>query len=866
MCFGTLTVSSQTPNFHKLLSLDDPVITMEQEMTSDSNYVNVGWYHPGQINSTPNLYDRAYLMKIDAQFQSMWAKTYVHLAELNAYDKIEMHALDIREISGGDFIICGGIRYNGPVPTHNAYLMKTDANGNVIWFKTYFFDGRLTSVVETTNGGFAACGYIDLPNGNEEARLIRTDNIGNLIWIKTITQSYGPGQQSAYRDMLYYAPDIYVAAGNINTTLDSCGIYTTSDYLVTVIDETTGGSGIYSFSLGQISNQQFNNVSEFANTITRNGQGNLIIGGHVVNSNFTNPCGNLVTQNATITKIDMLGNILFTYQYDINGDDMGRDIIVNSLFNEYVLVGGTEDEAFMLGVDPSGNSTFLERYQYLPISIATSVEEDFNGRYMFVGNTPGLDMVNNDVYLVERNPARDTACYDLIAQPIRSALPLPKFFPDEVDLNLIQGNMPIIAVSIPVIDSILCDTIQTPCLPPIAVDDSALICSDTIHCLAVLPNDMCINSCTIRVVTPPMNGVVTSIDQVNGAICYDPNTGFIGTDVLAYELCDACGCDTTSIFINVEGLPTTSFTWSVSGQKATFTNTSTGSYHTVLWYYGDNIGSFAYSPSHTYSDVGDYEVCLTMYSDCGSTTYCDTITIPCPSDIYESNDTLADAYSVSLPFASGKNAWLCDGDEDWFEFYGNKFKKKVKAKLQGLPENYDLEMYTASGTLLTSSTNSGTTDETITYTLSENGYYYIRVFAPDGDFSRDYYSLTINAYAVVPPESIKNPFSLSSLLSVRLPYTSTGEVDDLVNITSIDAYPNPADDKVDLRIESSINQDIQIKLVDMYGRSIISETHPVSEGRLNLIHVNTQNIAAGTYIIHVMGSDWKGTGKLIITH
>ena len=61
---------------------------------------------------------------------------------------------------------------------------------------------------------------------------------------------------------------------------------------------------------------------------------------------------------------------------------------------------------------------------------------------------------------------------------------------------------------------------------------------------------------------------------------------------------------------------------------ATFTNTSTGNYSGIYWYFGDGSTSTQSNPVHTYSP-GIYSVCLTVFDSLTScqSTFCDTLVI-----------------------------------------------------------------------------------------------------------------------------------------------------------------------------------------------------------------------------------------------
>ena len=89
----------------------------------------------------------------------------------------------------------------------------------------------------------------------------------------------------------------------------------------------------------------------------------------------------------------------------------------------------------------------------------------------------------------------------------------------------------------------------TPTVVPVAVNDSAATPRNTPVTIDVLSNDTPNGATTPNVVTTPQNG--TAVVNPNGTIEYTPNTGFKGVDTFVYELCNADGCATATVSIEV---------------------------------------------------------------------------------------------------------------------------------------------------------------------------------------------------------------------------------------------------------------------------------------------------------------------------
>ena len=88
----------------------------------------------------------------------------------------------------------------------------------------------------------------------------------------------------------------------------------------------------------------------------------------------------------------------------------------------------------------------------------------------------------------------------------------------------------------------------TPTVAPIAADDRVETTRNTPVTIDVLANDTP-NGATPTVVTTPLNG--TAVVNTDGTIEYTPRTGFKGVDTLVYELCNAGGCATATVSIEV---------------------------------------------------------------------------------------------------------------------------------------------------------------------------------------------------------------------------------------------------------------------------------------------------------------------------
>lgn len=92
--------------------------------------------------------------------------------------------------------------------------------------------------------------------------------------------------------------------------------------------------------------------------------------------------------------------------------------------------------------------------------------------------------------------------------------------------------------------------------------------------------------------------------------------------------------------------------------------------------------------------------------------------------------------------SSELQATLVERDEDWFSFDQDQ-GFTIQIQLDGLPADYDLELYTQGGTRVGASGIDGTAAESINYTAGATQRYYIRVFGYQGASSDLPYRLRV---------------------------------------------------------------------------------------------------------------------------
>ena len=164
--------------------------------TTDGGYILVGATTSYDVNGD------AYLVKADALGNMEWEKTFGG----SDYD----YARSVEQTTDGGYILVGdtgSYNVNGDI-----YLVKTDALGNIEWEKiidsSSWDDGF--SVEQTTDGGYIIAGDTGCNDVNGDAYLVKTDASGNIEWEKTI----GGSDYDCARSVQQTTDGGYIIAGD----------------------------------------------------------------------------------------------------------------------------------------------------------------------------------------------------------------------------------------------------------------------------------------------------------------------------------------------------------------------------------------------------------------------------------------------------------------------------------------------------------------------------------------------------------------------------------------------------------------------------------------------------------------------------
>jgi hypothetical protein len=162
-----LVAANKTYNYSSTLSSDARAI----DKTYDNGFIMAG------AGATSSQYSDIYVIRTNGYGDTLWTRT---------YDKSTSDAaMDVKQTTDSNFIIAA-ITYDTTVYKNNIYLIKTDAAGDTLWTKKYFYPLHqvVYSIDQTTDGGYIMTGNTDNSNGRS-LYLIKTNATGDTLWTRT---------------------------------------------------------------------------------------------------------------------------------------------------------------------------------------------------------------------------------------------------------------------------------------------------------------------------------------------------------------------------------------------------------------------------------------------------------------------------------------------------------------------------------------------------------------------------------------------------------------------------------------------------------------------------------------------------------
>ncbi len=347
--------------------------------TTDGGYAVAGYTESKGVSG----YD-AWIIKLDSYGNIVWDKTY----GLSNYNE----ANSIIQTTDGGYAIAGKTSSEG-VYGHDAWILKLDSNGDIIWKKIYGGESyyEANSIIQTTDGGYAVAG-IKTSEISTHTRfydydvwIIKLDSMGNVVWEKT----YGGESYDGAYSIIQTTDGGYALAGYTQ----SKGI---NGNAALVIKLDSNGNMLWEKSFGE---NEYNIVYSIIQTT----DGGYAVGGG--NRSRDNDYGDF-----WVIKLDSNGNTLWDRTYGDSNNDYADYAysIIQTTDGGYAVAGMTKSKSYTLNVwiiktDSQGNivweKTFgdIEQEWMFPISIIQTTD----GGYAIAGYTSSKGAGSMDAWVIK---------------------------------------------------------------------------------------------------------------------------------------------------------------------------------------------------------------------------------------------------------------------------------------------------------------------------------------------------------------------------------------------------------------------------------------------------------------------------------
>ena len=322
--------------------------------TSDGGYALVGH----TTSATAGSFD-FWFIRTDANGNMLWSKTYGGIDNDQANSVIQT--------SDGGYAITGHTNSYGAGQS-DFWLIKTDANGNAQWNKTYGGTGVdwPYSVIQTGDGGYAVGGVTTSYSTSYDFWLVKTDASGNAQWNKT----YGGTGFDEGWSVIQTSDGGYAIAGETRSYGAGIGdfwLVKTADNGITQWNKTYGGI-----------------TSDKAHCVVQTSDGGYAIAGDTSISDYDD--------DAWLVKTDANGNAQWNKTYGGSNGDYAYSVVQTSE-GGYAMGGCTwsygafQGDFWQIKTDANGNTLWSRAHGVMGDDWGYSIVQTSDGGCAIAGHT-----------------------------------------------------------------------------------------------------------------------------------------------------------------------------------------------------------------------------------------------------------------------------------------------------------------------------------------------------------------------------------------------------------------------------------------------------------------------------------------------
>jgi len=305
---------------------------------------------------------------------TLWTRTYGGSADDEGWS--------VQQTTDGGYIITGYTDSFG-AGHYDVYVVKTDANGDTLWTRTYGGSNydEAKFVQQTADGGYIVTGFTSsFGAGSMDVYLVKTDADGDTLW----TRTYGGSIDDEGWCVQQTADGGYIIAGTTNSFgAGSMDVY--------VVKTDANGDALWTCTYG-------GGDWDVGWSVQQTTDGGYIIAGNTMSFGAGG--------DVYVVKTDANGDTLWTCTYGGGDWDEGWSV-QQTTDGGYIIAGRTESfgageaDVWLVKTDANGDTLWTRIYGGSNYDEGWSVQQTTDGGYIIAGLTDSFGGGSMDVYLVK---------------------------------------------------------------------------------------------------------------------------------------------------------------------------------------------------------------------------------------------------------------------------------------------------------------------------------------------------------------------------------------------------------------------------------------------------------------------------------
>ena len=347
---------------------DDEANSIQQ--TTDGGYIVAGW-----TESFGSGYEDVYILKLNAEGQFKWQKTFG--------GEEDDEANSIQQTTDGGYITAGWTNSFGS-GRKDVYILKFNSKGDVEWQKTFGGkdDDVAYSIQKTADGGYIVTGWTNsFGSGGTDVYILKLNSKGDFEWQKTFDGIRWDEAHSIQQT----TDGGYIVAGGTNS-------FGSGESDVHILKLDAKGDVEWQKTFGGKKDDEANSIQQTTD------------GGYIA-AGWTKSFGS-GGSDVYILKLNSKGDVEWEKTFGGEKDDEAN-LIQQTTDGGYIAVGWTKSfgsggyDVYILKLNAKGQlewqKTFGEKYD----DVANSVQQTTDGGYIVAGWTYYSGFAGKDLYILK---------------------------------------------------------------------------------------------------------------------------------------------------------------------------------------------------------------------------------------------------------------------------------------------------------------------------------------------------------------------------------------------------------------------------------------------------------------------------------